>query len=97
MLIVILAVNFLPVIFKINVKEERGIFSREINETRISNPLNRKQDTARFDLTAFIVACFLGYTFGRLKFNLGPLGYVGFGSTGGVLLASLILEWIIKY
>ena len=95
-LIVILAVNFLPVIFKIDVKKEREIFSREINETRISNPLNKKQDTVRFDLTAFIVACFLGYTFGRLKFNLGPLGYVGFGSTGGVLLSSLILGHIGK-
>jgi len=95
-LIVILAVNFLPLIFKIDVKKEREVFSREINETRISNPLNRKQDTVRFDLTAFIIACFLGYTFGRLKFNLGPLGYVGFGSTGGVLLASLILGHIGK-
>ena len=95
-LIVILAVNFLPVIFKIDVKREREIFSREMNETRMSTPLNRKQDTVRFDLTAFIVACFLGYTFGRLKFNLGPLGYVGFGSTGGVLLASLILGHIGK-
>jgi putative transport protein len=95
-LIVILAVNFLPVIFKIDVKKEREIFSREINETRISNPLNRKQDTVRFDLTAFIVACFLGYTFGRLKFNFGPLGYVSLGSTGGVLLASLILGHIGK-
>jgi len=95
-LIVILAVNFLPVIFKIDVKKEREIFSREMNETRMSTPLNRKQDTVRFDLTAFIVACFLGYTFGRLKFNLGPLGYVSLGSTGGVLLASLILGHIGK-
>ena len=95
-LIVILAVNFLPIIFKIDVKKEREIFSREISETRMSSPLNRKQDTVRFDLTAFIVACFLGYTFGRLKFNLGPLGYVGFGSTGGVLLSSLILGHIGK-
>jgi len=37
-LIVILAVNFLPVIFKIDVKKEREIFSREMNETRISTP-----------------------------------------------------------
>jgi len=94
--IVILAVNFLPVIFKIDVKKEREMFSREINETRMSSSINRKQDTVRFDLTAFVVACFLGYTFGRLKFNLGPLGYVGFGSTGGVLLASLILGHIGK-
>jgi len=95
-LIVILAVNFLPVIFKIDVKKEREIFSREINETRMSSSINRKENTVRFDLIAFIAACFLGYTFGRLKFNLGPLGYVGFGSTGGVLLSSLILGHIGK-
>jgi putative transport protein len=95
-LIVILAVNFLPVIFKIEVKKEREIFSREMNETRMSSSINGDQDTVRFDLTAFIVTCFLGYTFGRLKFNLGPLGYVALGSTGGVLLTSLILGHIGK-
>lgn len=95
-LIVILAVNFLPVIFKIDVKKELEIFSREMNETRMSSSINRKRDTVRFDLTAFIIACFLGYTIGRLKFNLGPLGYIGFGSTGGVLLSSLILGHIGK-
>jgi len=95
-LIVILAVNFLPVIFKIDVKKEREIFSREMNETRMSTPLNRKENTARFDLTAFLAACLLGYTIGRLKFNLGPLGYVALGSTGGVLLTSLILGHIGK-
>jgi len=95
-LIVILAVNFLPVIFKIDVKKEREIFSREISEIRMSTPLNRKENTVRFDLTAFTVACFLGYTLGKLKFNLGPLGYIGFGSTGGVLLTSLILGHIGK-
>ncbi len=95
-LIVILAVNFLPVIFKIDVKKEREIFSREISEIRMSSSTNEVQDTVHFDLTAFVVACFLGYTIGRLKFNLGPLGYVGFGSTGGVLLSSLILGHIGK-
>jgi len=95
-LIVILAVNFLPAIFKIDVKKEREIFSREINETRMNTPLNRKENTVHFDLTAFIAACFLGYTIGRLKFNLGPLGYVALGSTGGVLLTSLILGHIGK-
>ena len=33
---------------------------------------------------------------GGLKYNLGPLGYVGLGSTGGVLLISLILGHIGK-
>ena len=95
-LIVILAVNFLPIIFKIDVKKERAIFSTEINENRTSSSINGDQATVRFDLTAFIVACFLGYTLGKLKFDLGPLGNVGLGSTGGVLLSSLILGHIGK-
>jgi len=95
-LIVILAVNFLPIIFKIDVKKERAIFSTEINENRTSSSINGDQATVRFDLAAFIVACFLGYTLGKLKFDLGPLGNVGLGSTGGVLLSSLILGHIGK-
>ncbi len=95
-LIVILAVNFLPIIFKIDVEKERAIFSTEINENRTSSSINGDQATVRFDLTAFIVACFLGYTLGKLKFDLGPLGNVGLGSTGGVLLSSLILGHIGK-
>ena len=95
-LIVILAVNFLPIIFKIDVKKERAIFLREINENRTSSSINGDQATVRFDLAAFIVACFLGYTLGKLKFDLGPLGNVGLGSTGGVLLSSLILGHIGK-
>jgi putative transport protein len=68
-LIVILAVNFLPVIFKIDVKKEREIFSREISETKMNSSTNGDQDTVRFDLIAFIVACFLGYTMGRYQWR----------------------------
>lgn len=95
-LMVILAVNFLPLIFKIDVKKEWEIFFKEIIETRRNSPANRIQDTIHFDLTAFVIACFLGYTIGKLKFNLGPLGFVSLGSTGGVLLTSLILGHIGK-
>ncbi len=95
-LIVILAVNFLPVLFKIDIKKEREIFSREINDAKSDTPLEKKLTTTYFDITAFITACFLGYTLGRIKFNLGPLGLISLGSTGGVLLASLVLGHIGK-
>ena len=95
-LIVILAVNFLPVIFKIDVRKEREIFYREMNETRMITPPKKKERAVHFDITAFISACFLGYTIGRIKFNLGPLGYISLGSTGGVLLTSLVLGHIGK-
>ena len=93
-LIVIFAVNFIPILFKINMKKEREIYFTEIYETKKNHALNQRQVSVQFDLTAFIIACFLGYTLGNLKFNLGFLGKVGLGSTGGVLLTSLILGHI---
>ena len=93
-LIVIFTVNFIPILFKINMKKEREIYFTEIDETKKNHALNQRQVSVQFDLTAFIIACFLGYTLGNLKFNLGVLGKVGLGSTGGVLLTSLILGHI---
>ena len=93
-LIVIFAVNFIPILFKINLKKEREIYFSEIDGTRKNHTLNQRHVSVQFDLTAFIIACFLGYTLGNLKFNLGFLGKVGLGSTGGVLLTSLILGHI---
>jgi len=93
-LIVIFAVNVIPLLFKINIEKEREIFVKEINETRRNPSSNPEHSTVRFDLPAFTISCFLGYTLGKLKFDLGPLGNVGLGSTGGVLLTSLILGHI---
>jgi len=90
-LIVIFAVNAIPLLFKINIEKERKIFVKEISETRRNPSINYKHANVYFDLTAFIVACLLGYTLGKLKFYLGPLGNIGLGSTGGVLSTSLIL------
>ena len=49
-----------------------------------------------FDLTAFILACFIGFTLGKIKINLGPLGFLSLGATGGVLIGSLVLGHIGK-
>ncbi|WFD10116.1 hypothetical protein [Tepidibacter hydrothermalis] len=93
-LIVILAVNFFPRIFKIDVKKEQELFNKEMREARGDS--SKEIEESSFDLVAFTTACLFGYLIGQIKIYLGPLGYFGLGSTGGVLIGSLILGYIGK-
>ncbi len=94
-LIVILAVNFFPRIFGIKVDEEMKAHRAEMEAAKNATGVKEIPEVS-FDLTAFAIACFLGYTLGKFKVNLGPLGYFSLGSTGGVLIGSLILGYIGK-
>ena len=93
-LIVIFAMNFLPKIFGIDMDEEKEIFDREMKAGK--NKENIKE--VDFDILAFMLACLFGYTLGKFKINLNfiGLGYFSLGSTGGVLVGSLLLGHIGK-
>lgn len=92
-LIVILTINFLPVIFKIDVQKEKEIFSTEMAEAR-KLTRDREVPEVSFDLAGFAAAVFVGYILGKIKIYMGPLEYFSLGSTGGVLISSLILGHI---
>lgn len=94
-IVVIFAVNFLPKIFGIDVEQERKRHRQEMKE---ANDIagNREINVINFNLIAFVIACFCGYTLGKVKIFLGPLGDFSLGSTGGVLICSLILGYIGK-
>lgn len=93
-IIVIIAVNFFPRIFGISVEEEQKRFTQEMNEAR-SAAGGKQIEEVGFDLIGFALACFFGYTLGKFKIYLGPvLGDFSLGSTGGVLIGSLILGYI---
>jgi putative transport protein len=93
-LIVIIAVNFFPKIFKMDVDEEMKQYRKEMAR----DDENFDNGDGQFDLIAFIFACFFGYTLGKFKINLNflGLGYFSLGSTGGVLVGLLILGYIGK-
>ncbi|CAH2211814.1 aspartate-alanine antiporter-like transporter [Tepidibacter aestuarii] len=93
-LIVILAVNFFPRIFRIDVKKEQELFNKEMKEARGDSAKDIEESP--FDLVAFTTACLFGYFIGQIKIYLGPLGYFGLGSTGGVLIGSLTLGYVGK-
>ncbi|MEA1974578.1 MAG: hypothetical protein U9N10_03335 [Bacillota bacterium] len=93
-LIVIFAVNFFPKIFGIDLSVEKAIFDKEMKEGKKKIDIKEVD----FDLMAFIFACLFGYTLGKFKIDLRflGLGYFGLGSTGGVLVGSLVLGHIGK-
>jgi putative transport protein len=94
-IIVIIAMRFFPLIFRLNVDEEYKKFNEEMAAAEAAGGV-KEIETVTFDLTAFILACAVGYFIGKIKIFLGPLGYFGLGSTGGVLIAALVFGYIGK-
>ncbi len=94
-LIVIIAVNFFPKIFGIDVAEEHAAFRREMDAAKDGVKVKEIKEVS-FDLIAFSLACFFGYTIGKIQISMGPLGNFSLGSTGGVLIGSLILGYVGK-
>ncbi len=94
-IIVIIAMRFFPIIFRLNVDEEYKKFNEEMAAAESVGGV-KEIETVSFDLTAFILCCAVGYFVGKIKVFLGPLGYFSLGSTGGVLIAALVFGYIGK-
>lgn len=94
-IVVILAVNFLNVVFKFDVEEEKRKYRLEM-EAAAQKKQGKDIPTSQFSIVSFALVCFVGYLLGSLKIYMGPLGYVSLESTGGVLIAALIIGYIGK-
>lgn len=97
-IIVIIAVNFFPKIFKMDVEKEHQIFKREMEEARAQSG-GRQIKEVDFDLIGLCVAMMVGYTIGKIGIDLSFIGIeqvFSLGSTGGVLIGSLLLGYIGK-
>lgn len=93
-IIVIFAMHFFPVIFKIDKNKETVLLEEELkgNSNKEGNKIIKDNiKEVYFDLSAFALACIVGYFLGVLKIPLGSLGSLSLGSTGGVLIAALVL------
>ena len=89
-LIVILAVNFLPILFRIDVEEEKKRYVLEMETARaLAGQPNPKNEP--FRLVSFAVTCLAGYLVGSIQIPLGSLGNFSLGATGGILLLGLML------
>ncbi|KAI0988579.1 hypothetical protein GJ496_003245 [Pomphorhynchus laevis] len=93
-IIVILAMQFVPKLLKMNLNEEYKKFNDEMNDKESSV---REVKATPFDLVAFGIVCVAGYLIGLIKIYLGStLGWFSLSATGGVLISALILGYIGK-
>lgn len=95
-IIVIFAMNFFPIIFKINIDKERLLLAGDLKGNGAEKDSYHKRKEVYFDLCAFVLVCIIGYGLGVLKLSIRSLGEISLGSTGGVLIAALILGHIGK-
>ncbi|WP_373600943.1 aspartate-alanine antiporter-like transporter [Paraclostridium bifermentans] len=95
-LIVILAVNFFPTIFKIDVEKEKLQYKKELDDARKSSNTGKEIKESKFDILGFVIACTFGYIIGNINIYLPFIGYFSLGSTGGVLIGALVLGYIGK-
>ena len=94
-LVVILAVNFIPFMLGIDMEREKEVFEREMAEARSAAGVGEVPEVS-FDIAGFFLTIIIGYTIGIIKVPMGPLGYFSLGSTGGVLIGALLLGYMGK-
>ncbi|MEG2869835.1 MAG: hypothetical protein ACRCYC_05670 [Paraclostridium sp.] len=96
-LIVILAVNFFPTIFRIDVEKEKLQYKKELEDARKLNKVGKEIKESKFDILGFVIASTFGYIIGNINIYLPFVGYFSLGSTGGVLIGALVLGYIGKF
>ena len=89
-LIVILAVNFFPVLFRIDVEAEKRKYVEEMAAERAKSAHPQEED-GPFRIVSFAVTCLAGYLVGSISIPLGSLGTFSLGATGGILILGLVL------
>ena len=89
-IMVILAMGFLPKLFRVDLKKEQAEFAVELQEMNATEDGDDKP-IGPFNLVAFTFSVFAGLLLGSIKVWLGPIGWFSLGGTGGVLVASLTL------
>lgn len=96
-LMTILVMNFFPLIFRMNMEKEVEKYNQEMGTS--ADKEEDKKITVKevgFDLIAYFIVCFLGYTLGLLKIYLPLIKWFSLGATGGVLIVALVLGYIGK-
>jgi putative transport protein len=90
-LVVILCIQLIPLIFKIDLNKEKQKYMMEMGIKQS----DKVHDSVAFDIVAFMLVCLIGYFVGTINFYLGSfIKYIKLGSTGGILLSGLLFGYV---
>ncbi|MBU3112263.1 aspartate-alanine antiporter-like transporter [Clostridium lacusfryxellense] len=95
-LVVIIAMNFFPVIFKMDVEKEKQRFKIEMKSLTEKGGKDKDIKEVGMDIVSFLVVCLVGYFVGSINIYIPFIKWFSLGSTGGVLIMSLWLGHIGK-
>lgn len=87
---VVLFVQLVPSIFRINVEDERRELKKIFNNTVTETLPGKKIDSVPFSLLSFVLCVVAGIAFGKMSVNIPHLGPLSLGTTGGALIISLV-------
>jgi putative transport protein len=95
-LVVIIAMNFFPVIFKMDLEKEKEKFKVDMKSFDGKGDNEKEIKEVGMDIVSFILVCLLGYLLGSINIYLPFIKWFSLGSTGGVLIMALWLGHIGK-
>jgi putative transport protein len=95
-LVVIIAMNFFPVIFKMDLEKEKERFKSEMKSFNDKEAGEKNIKEVGMDVVSFLAVCLIGYFVGLINIYLPVVKWFSLGSTGGVLIMALWLGHIGK-
>ena len=95
-LMIIVVMNFFPVIFRIDLEKEKERFKLEMGTYDKKEVKEKNIKEVGMDVVSFITVCLVGYFVGSINIYLPFVKWFSLGATGGVLIMSLVLGHIGK-
>jgi len=93
---IILVMNLFPIIFKIDLEKEKEKFRAEMGPSNEKEVVEKNIKEVSMDVISFFTVCLVGYFVGSINIYLPFVKWMSLGSTGGVLIMSLLLGHIGK-
>ena len=95
-LVVIIAMNFFPLIFKMDLDTEKARYKSEMGAFDDKGAKEKDIKEVGMDVVSFLVVCLVGYLVGLINIYIPVIKWFSLGSTGGVLIMALIFGHIGK-
>lgn len=91
-LVIVMFQQLYPVVTDMDIDDEKRRFFEKVSE--IADDGNRAIEVVTFSVLGFALVLVVGSVLGSIPIPLGPIGVITLGTTGGVLIAALVLGYL---
>lgn len=90
-LVIVMFQQLYPVVTGMDIDDEKRRFSEKVSEIAAED---RAIEVVAFSVLGFALVLVVGSVLGSVPIPLGPIGVITLGTTGGVLIAALVLGYL---